>query len=220
MSKKFTVACISFASLVAIAVPALATASPVATDTEPPNTAVAVTVGSKVLMTNTSTWVLTINSGGKLECSKFSQTGTVTENSGSAFRVNFETLSLQGTGSGGDCTSPLGDIKMTFPSLPWCMSTTKVGSFELRSGKCSEAARAITFTMDVTGLVNCSYTKATLNGTYTTVGTVSTFKISEEAFTGTGEGNNIFCPTSGKMDVELDMWTDIENKEGPIIWVL
>jgi hypothetical protein len=194
--KKIISICMGVIALASLMlVPSGASASPVLTDTGskvPP--------GTILRGTNTGILVWTISSGGKGECSKVVLEGAVTENSGSSVKENIEAASFEGTGSGGDCTSPLGQIKVTNPSLPWCFSTNKVGAFTIRGGECSEASRGITFTMDITGVTNCSYPKASINGTYTAEGSSTTFKVSEESFSGSGEGNGIFCPSSFKWD--------------------
>jgi hypothetical protein len=214
MHKKLMLACMAIAAFAAFVVAPAASASPVLTDVTG-----TVAVGSKIKATNVGPSFLTISSGGHVECTGVTLTGEVVKNSGTVVEGNIETANFSGTGSGGDCTSPLGDIKVTNPSLPWCISSTKAGTFSVRGGKCSEASRAITFTMDVTGLVNCSYTKASVNGTYTTVGEVTTLEVKEENFANTGEGNNIFCPTSGKLDMAMRMWTDEGGLEGHPIFI-
>jgi hypothetical protein len=216
MHKKLMLACMAIAAFAAfIAVPA-ASASPVLTDVTTEHNNQIDTVGlKKTKSTNIGFLRFTISSGGSIECSKAEEEGEVIENSGLSIKMNITAATFEGTGSGGDCTSPLGDIKVTNSSLPWCFSSTKAGSFSVRGGKCTEASRAITFTLDVTGIVNCSYVKASVNGTYTTVGNESTLKISEENFVNTGEGNNIFCPTSGKIHLEKRLQT-AEKPNDPI----
>jgi hypothetical protein len=146
--------------------------------------------------TNTGILVWTF-SGNKIECSTSTMEGAVVENSGTAFKWNVTGASFSGTGTSGDCTSSLGSIKVTTPSLPWCLSSNKTAdAFEIRGGKCSEAAKSLTFSMDVTGVATCSYTKSSVAGTFTTAVEKSAFSINEQEFSGAGEGNSFLCPAT------------------------
>lgn len=146
--------------------------------------------------TNTGILVWTIPGSGKIECSTSTMEGEVTENSGSSFKWNVTGAGFSGTGASGDCTSPLGAVKVTTPSLPWCLSSKTADAFEIRGGKCSESAKSLTFSMDVTGVGTCSYSKSSVAGTFTTAVEKSAFSVEKQEFAGAGEGNSFFCPAT------------------------
>lgn len=146
--------------------------------------------------TNTGILVWTIPGSGKIECSTSTLEGAVTENSGSSFKWNVTAASFSGTGTSGDCTSPLGAIKVTTPSVPWCVSSSKsTDAFEIRGGKCSEAAKSLTFSMDVTELgISCNYEKSSVAGSFTTAVEKSAFSVEKQGFA--REGGSFLCPST------------------------
>jgi hypothetical protein len=205
MHKKLITACISLVVLGAfIVLPATAMASPVMTTSK----GVAAPVGTKYRGTTIGPTKMTINGGGVIECSAGVNSGTLTKNTGTQIEGEIETLEVSGTGSGGDCTSSLGNFKVTTNAgngVPYCMRSTKLGQLEIRGGRCSEVVRPITYLVDFTGLVSCGYERLTaITATYTTSPNDATATQSEVAFNSEA-GNSIFCPTGVKLDASMTL---------------
>jgi len=223
MSKKLTTACMALIALAAFALPAAASASPEVM--HPTGTRLG--TGTKITATQVGsgkyTATSTSGSGSVLaECSSGSMTGELTKNNGTEIEGNIESTAFSGTEAEGKCTK-LGGVKVTTAATangtPWCLRATaamNANEFQVRGGKCSEAAHGITFLMD-TGLgVNCGYERtAAIKGTFTTDTTgdaVLTLKGEGEtgiADTGfTREGTNVLCPASGTLDMSFTLEKD------------
>ncbi len=189
MHKKCVALCIGAVAVASFALaPALASAV-VLTD----QTGV---VPNGTILRGTNTGILIWTGGANIECSTSTWEGSVVENSGTSFKWNITGASFSGTGTAGDCTSALGATKVTAPSLPWCLSSSKTSDvFEIRGGKCSEGAKALTFAMDLTGTTTCTYSTSSITGTFTTGGEKSEFKTEKQPFAGEA-GNSFLCPAS------------------------
>jgi hypothetical protein len=205
MCKKILAFC---AALMALAVvPAVASASPELT--APTGTTLA--VGSKIQATNVGNTLMSLSTGGEVVCTEAKMTGTLKANSGTLVEGDIETASFNGTeGEEKLCSSPLGPVKVTTggfaTGLPWCIKTTKTShQFEVRGGKCSEPARAMTYIMDIGGIA-CPYSRAALVGTFKTHPEDALLTVSEQEFT--REGTNFFCPSSGKLNMTFTLETD------------
>jgi len=123
---------------------------------------------------------------GNVVCTTAKMTGEVTTNSGTLIEGDITTASFTGTGKEGDCTSSwTGDVKVTIPSLPWCIKSTKTAhQFEVRGGNCPEASRAMTFILDFTSGFSCRYERSNVTGSFTTHSTGDAIlTISEVTFT-------------------------------------
>ena len=154
---------------------------------------------------NVGSMKMTLPSAGTLECSSSAMTGELIQNNG-VIRGNIETVSFKGTESEERCSSPLGAMKVTVTSLPWCLSSTEVtDGLEVRGGRCSEASRALTFTLDVAGL-SCSYSRANVIGTFTTHPEDAILTVSEAEFTKTA--GSFLCPASWKLDMSFTLEHD------------
>lgn len=161
--------------------------------------------GSTVGATNNGNFTFT-TSAGNIECTLASLTGTLVANTGSLIEINIGTTEFKGTESEGRCSGPLGATAFTFPSLPWCIKTTKTSDqFEWRGGKCTEASRAVTSTLDTTLAGACSYSRSNVLGTVTTGGAQAQLTVSAVEFTKTGGGFG--CPSSTKVDATLQLET-------------
>lgn len=212
MHKKILAIC---AALVAFAaLPAMASASPHLTETG----GVAVKVGSIIKATNTGNTVMT-TSFGNIECTSATLTGSVIKNSGTEIEGEISKATFTGTGAGGTCTTSfLGNITVTPKKLPWCIKAggkLAADTFELVGAKCGSTG-SMEFTLDSSTVGECTYIKTAVNGTFTT-GEKGDLTVSQQSFTkSAGSG---FCPSSGSLDMTFDLYTEVEGKEGPHIFI-
>jgi hypothetical protein len=211
MHKKLIVACMAMAAFAAFAVTSVASASPVLT-----HEGKVVATGTKVAGTlepeTTSTFTSSL---GNVHCNEATLTGTVTSNTGTHLAGE---ITKAEWGSKGEtetkCTSWAGLVKPTPTGLPWCITSSKVATFTVRGGKCSEAAKPLSFTLDFPGFT-CGFERAAaspVNGTNTT-GTPATLKITNQAFNRV-HGSTFLCPSVGELDMAFYMYTDIEDVGG------
>jgi hypothetical protein len=196
MHKKLMMACMAIAAFAAFVIAPAASASPVLTDSGVP-----VPVGTSVEGHSTG---ITKFTGFGVECTTGNLKGTVTANTGTtiAGEVAAGAATFTGTGTNGDCTSPLGSIGVKLVSKLCFDTVSKTDNVTITG--CG--ANPITFTLTITGSVPCSYKAATVTGTFVTNGP-ATINISEQEATGEGEGNSFICPTSGKLDMDFDLYT-------------
>jgi hypothetical protein len=176
--------------------------------------------------------VLDAGIAGKVQCTGATLTGELTSNTGTHIAGNITTAEFAGTVGGtttGHCSgnAALGEKITPTPnhtnnpchtptggtphcSLPWCVTAnTPDDKFTVRGGKCSEAARPLTFTLH--GNIECKYEKASVTGTYTThpaTDAVLTITNQEFARNTTSSG---FCPAIGKPSMPFALET--ETKE-------
>jgi hypothetical protein len=204
MAKKILAIC---AAVVAFAVvPAVASASPELVYNEGGAT---VGVGEEV----TGFGSLEFASGlSTVRCNESHMTGTVATNTGTHVSGNITSASFKN--SGGHCTTNIFGVSVepTAEALPWCLTSSVLGTWSLRGGGCGEKARSLAFTQDVyvgTGLVGtCTYEKAEVTGTYNTsssplvatVGKSMTFTRTSV----TGEGAN-YCGETGTLTGSLTL---------------
>lgn len=134
------------------ALPATASASPVLTEN-----GAFVPVGATVQATSIGLPIVTA-SPVNYECKKSTMHGNVARNSGTRVEVEFSSFSLS------SCTSLFGGLSLEASNLPWCWKTTEAAdSFELRGGKCSEAAKPLTVFVN-----GCPATRTAITGTFKT----------------------------------------------------
>ena len=202
MYKRVILAGAALAAFAAFAVaPAIASASPVLTYP----TGTVMPINTKIRAHNVGNTKMTLPGGGAVECSNSAMTGELIQNNG-VIKGNIETASFKGTESEERCSSPLGATKVTVTSLPFCLSSTEVtNGFEVRGGLCSEASRALVFTLDVAGL-SCTYSKASASGTFTTHPEDAILTVSEVEFA--KSGGSFLCPASGKLDMSFTLEHD------------
>jgi hypothetical protein len=204
------------ALLTAAAVPSGSSASPVLT--HPTGTSLA--TGAKVTITNIGITRFKDSGGVTIfECITALTTGPVVSNSGTLFGINIETASTTGTGEEGRCTASFGNVKYTTGvegGLPWCLTGKSEDKFEIRGGKCTEAARPLKVTLDSTGAGECKYKKSTGElGTFTTDGTGdAVLTIVGQEFT--KEAGSLFCPSSYKVEAAMTMETDTSASADPL----
>lgn len=221
---KYIRACIVIAALAAIfVVPSIASAGPILT--APTGT---VYSGTYIEAENVGVFKMTLHGGGSIECQTAFLTGDLTSNANGHISGDIETAEIRGRTNQPNphefntCDSPLGTITVTpnhssnpkhneIPSLPWCLTANNnLDEFTVRGGLCTEAARALAFQLH-TSVGTCSYSKASVTGTYTTHPSDAVLSMSEQTFTkSTG---SIFCPSGGLIDMSLTLRTDDEKTE-------
>jgi hypothetical protein len=201
MHKKIITACAALVALAAFVAPAVASASPVLTDSEG-----TVPAGAKLTATNTGNTVMT-TALGKIECTKAELTADVHRNSSNIIEATITTASFTGTESENRCSGPIGAVKVTPKKLDWCMTAKAVPADTaiLKSGACTTAGGAMEFTLTSALTGECTYTKAEVVATFAT-GVGGDLTVSEQEFTKSAGGG--FCPGSGKLDMTFDLYTD------------
>lgn len=226
MSKKLITACMALAAFAAFVVmPAAASASPRLCETTVNGECHNVGTGVKIRAHNVGVAKMFLSTGGTVECSNDSLTGTLTKNNGTEVEGTIETASYKGTESEERCVSSLGPTKVTTNvgnGTPWCVKALPGAAMEaqVRGNSCANAARSITFVFDVAGL-ECKYERSTttgpVKGTYTTdtapESTDAQIHIPRSA---TGSKfvlhvSNIFCPASGELEQTFTLETDVEG---------
>lgn len=224
MHKKSITTCLAMAAVAVFAMPAIASAaiSPALTD----STGALVPAGTKVKATNIGNTLFTSDpSGPTVTCTSAILTGEITKNKGNgeAIEGNIESASFTGTSGpeAKECSSSLGAVNVTTAvsnGTPWCVKALPGAGdvLNVRGGKCTEKARAITFILDVTtifGTVECAYERTTktgpVTGTYTTQpadarGTIAGGANSTFAGENTNPGT---CPENGTLDMEFELQT-------------
>jgi len=214
MSKKLIIACLAVFALAAFAFPALASAANSPEVTHPTGTRLA--TGKLIDAHNVGNITLVSPSNGEVltTCTSSTFTGELTKNDGSNVEGNIEASTFTGTGASGACTGIFGnftvDTNIGTNGTPWCMrstSTMNEDEFQIRGGKCSVEAHAITFVLTGPGF-NCRYSRTNaLVGTGTT-DTTGDAIVSFAAGTGTEftteATSGILCPSAGRL---VGSWT-------------
>jgi hypothetical protein len=195
-------------------------------------------VGETILFNGAGTEELT-------KCTSAIMTGYLTKNTGGATGTvegTIHTATFSGTGGAhsgmNECTGVAGsfgnltvttngggvDENTVASGTPYCLkanNTMAANEFQVRGGKCSEAARAITFNFDTTLAGECKYSRAAaepIKGTYTTHTTgdailsVSPAVPANTKFTAEA-GNSILCPASTTLKLSLTLVTETETAE-------
>jgi hypothetical protein len=207
MHRKLRAACVPLCAFAALIIlPAVASGSPVMTTSK----GAIAPVGTKYKGTTIGPTRMTAGGGVVLECSAGVNSGVLTKNTGTQIEGEIETLEVSGTGPGGDCTSSLGNFKVTTNvgnGVPYCMSATKGSdTLSIRGGSCSSAARPITYLVDMTSLgISCGYERTTaITASFTTSPSDATATQSEVEFKSEA-GNSFFCPTGVKLDAAMTL---------------
>jgi len=177
-----------------------------------------VKAGSEITATNVGNTVLT-SSAGPVECAVSKMHGTVTKNEAGAIEGDISTATFEGATAGSKCTGSFGATGVKVTSLPWCVKQSKTtGTYELRGGTCSEAAKPLTFTLETSFFGNCNYERTTpVTGKMTnnSVGGVTSAHLNAEKVVFTRTSG--FCPAAG----ELDMTYKLETSNGTALqWEL
>ena len=213
MSKKLIAALMALAAFAAFAVSATS-ASALPVITHPTGTVLA--TGTNLLGTNIGETKFT-SSTLSTKCPTATLTGPLKKNStAEGFEGEVTSATFSGTGKESDCTAEgsffTGSARPTpeiAEGLPWCPKSGATGdTFEIKGGACGTPCAKIKFGLDLTGLVTCTYEKASLTGTFVTdtSGQDLTGKINEgQAWTlVSGFG----CPSGPTLDMEFTEETD------------
>ena len=203
MFKKLMMACMAIAAFAAFVIAPAASASPVLTHE---GTAVAVHPATETCEKNPSGCIEGKNTEETLftgafnvHCNTAVLKGWVTQNNGSQIKGTIPVGNASFTSSGGDCTSALGATKVTVTS-ELCIETV-VGSDNATTTGCGSN---VVFDLEVTGTGNCKYSTASVSGTFKT-NAGATINISEQEAKKVEGG--FFCPSSGKLDMDFDLYT-------------
>lgn len=236
MNKTIQQACIALAIFVAVFVaPSPASASPELTSPTGTRAPVGTLLqGTNVEHGETSKVLKMTTSVGTFECAEATLTGELTSNQEAHVAGNVTTTEFRGTpaaptsphcaGPGGLGTITITPSHITNPShngvssLPWCITADAVADqFTVRGGKCSEAARNLTFILHSTTIGPCTYQKTSVTGTYTTHPAAAVLTIQSQKFTKiTGSP---FCPSEGSLDMAFTLETDPEGKAGQDVYI-
>ncbi len=176
MHKRLIMACMAITAFAAFVVAPAASASPVLT--HPTGTAYCPNggTGSTCLVTGTNigNWEF-MNGLGTFVCNSVTMTGNVTTNKENHIQIDITEAHFTGTGAGGDCTSPIGDFKLTTTvgnGVPYCLTAGGLlgaDKFTARGNSCDKAQRSITFVLDFTNGPTCYYDRTTVvEGTFQT----------------------------------------------------
>lgn len=219
MSKKLMTGLLALVALAALALPAVASASPEIGETNngvweklAPNATITATNVGETLMTNSSGSVLT-------RCTKADLHGTLLENSGTVVQGEISSATFTGTGSESRCTATFGNSIVTpnviaggvAHGLPWCLradSTMEPDEMQVTGGACG-SARDIRFILDVFGGTECEYQRTTsIPGTFTTDinGKDLEGTITKQKFTRI-RGSSLVCPSEGFLDMTFTLET-------------
>lgn len=183
--------------------------------------------GSKLRATNVGSQKFTSSTGESLyECTSNQWTGTVTKNSGTSIEADIETASISGTGASSSCTTSFGNTRWTLSpftnGLPWCFrATPEMASdeFQIRGGKCTEAARPIRYLWESVSEfeVGCEYERSSatpIAATYKTHPEDAKLEISGSEFTKVAGA--VSCPTSFTFDGTFTFERDNTSEAAPL----
>jgi len=215
MSKKLIAACMAIAAFAALAMASTASAAPVLTHPTGKVLGAATLLNTNVGETKFISPSLTV------ACTTARLTGPLKNNStAGGFEGEVTSATFNGTGTGGDCTSTgsffTGSVGVTTNTgtngTPYCIKNTLGDNLEIRGGACTSATRPIRFALDLTGLVTCTYERAT--------GIAGTFKTHPEEATGSVNSSQPFtlvsgfaCPSTGELSMTFTLETDSEIAE-------
>lgn len=201
MHKKLMMACMAIAAFAAFVVAPAASASPILTDEGQP-----LAVGTSITGKNTGETRFT--GGFEVKCSVAHFTGTL-KSAGTPIKGEIPVggANFTGTGAGGTCTSALGNTTVNVTSKI-CLETVAATDNVNVSG----CGGVITFDLTAAG-ITCKYSTASLTGTYIT-NAEATVNLSEQPAT---EENHelFFCPDTGKIDMDIDLYTTGATPGGP-----
>jgi len=203
MHKKIVIACIVFAAFAAFVVAPTASAT-VLTEPTKGGPKHIVSVGASITATATETKFTAGSS--TVTCSHAHMTGQVTTNNGTvAAVIPADNGVFTGTATGGDCTSTnLGPVKPTVNStLCLHVSNSDLGTITGCDGA------VVTFTLFVTNLgLACKYQTGSVSWGVTTESQGQDAKVNVfEQPVIRESGQNIFCPSEGKLDMEFVLTT-------------
>ncbi|MGN6588627.1 MAG: hypothetical protein ACTHKT_14335 [Solirubrobacterales bacterium] len=202
MRKKLIIVCMAITAFAAFVIAPAASAA-VLTES-----GVTVPKGEKVIITSTDVRFTLATS---VECGITHLTSTVMSNGG--VQITSEgavgDATFEGTGSGGDCTSGAGDVKVTVTNrLCWTTLSSDIVSI-------NGCGNNIVLDYFFTSLgLHCKYTLAQFKGTFSTNTSPAPAAVSEQPYKRT-EGE-FLCPEEGKLDMTFNLYTDNLPTETPL----
>jgi hypothetical protein len=208
MHKKLMMACVAIAAFAAFVIAPAASASPVLTENGVavpvhPNAAKTCAEEATGCITGKNTGETKFTGSINVNCSNADLSGPLTKNNGTEIvgEIPVGGASFTGTATGGDCTST---GLFTAPAAvavtsKLCLATVNKSDNVTVTG----CGSSVKFTLTLTGLGPCEYATPTVLGTYTTG--EATVNINEQVATLQNTGS--FCPTSGKLDMDFDLYT-------------
>jgi hypothetical protein len=219
---KILKACIALAAFAALAVlPATASAVNTTTVVDANHVTLAPTHASPIPIVGTDnhgTFTRLTGAGGNtlISCTTNEITGNLETNTHTAVEGTITTATFKGkTGVGPvhttHCTGETGD-SLVNPNpatngLPWCLQIKSIEpteQFTVRGNSCTNAARPIRFTVQITtflGTVHCEYQAASVTGKYTNI-TTPELKVEKAKFT---EVTATICPDEAFLDMRMQV---------------
>lgn len=232
MIKKLLMACGALVAFAALALPAVASATPVLTEN-----GAAVAVGKKITGTQVGTSKMTTTDGTRtqLECSTGVMTGELTKNNGTEIEGKITSALFGGTGAQAtgepkpECTGETGFGNTSITAVvsekaPWCLRSINppANEFTVSGGACPGGGN-IKFIMATTLVGNCEFeSTGHLVGTFTTSSSAVLTLSNTTHGNNTGEGStngfkriagSVFCPSSGSLDMSFTLETDSPTVE-------
>jgi hypothetical protein len=198
MTRKLILALVGLVVLGATSGPA-ASASPHLTEG-----GTALTAGAGLSATNVGNVVRTTPFG-DFTCTGSTLQMKVIANTGTTIEAEIESATFTGPESEERC-SGLGAESVTAENLPWCLKaggTLAADTFEIRGGKCSEAAKPLKWaTRNPFG--ECTFNAPKMMGTFTTGGTQAHLTIFKQEAT---RGFGMTCISAFRWDVTYSLET-------------
>jgi hypothetical protein len=223
MSKKLMTGLLALVAFAAMALPAVASASPEIGETSG-GVFTKLATGVAIRGTNVGETLMTDASGNVLvRCTTAQMDGTLSKNSGTEIEGTINTATFTGTGTGGACTGFFGSNATITTNVgngtPWCLSVggkLAADTFSLRGNSCANASRSITFVLD-TSFGQCKYERTSaVTGTIVTdvSGQEATATATKQEFPAEA-GNPFGCPSVGN----LDMTFKLETTNGTALYI-
>ena len=227
MSKKLMTGLLALVALAAMALPAVASASPQIGETTTGNVFDPLTPPVAIRGTNVGETLMTdINGNVLLRCTSAQMDGTLNKNNGTEIEGTINTATFAGTGTNGACTGTFGSNAEVTTNVgngvPWCLKAGgKLASdeFQLRGNSCANTSRSITFVLD-TIFGACKYERSgAVSGTFITdlkglPEEDAKLTASKQEFPAEA-GNPFGCPSAGY----LDMTFTLETTDGTTLWI-
>jgi hypothetical protein len=216
MSKKLILACMALIAFAAMALPAIASATPRLCET---NGSVCETLATGVKIRAHNVGPINFTSGGTTlyECSTATLTGTLTQNTAEGVKWDVETAEITGAEAGGKCKSGFGGPTSFDTNIgngvPWCMTASgATDTVSVRGNSCTAEVRSITFVLTTTNIGTCKYSRAAaFSGSITTHTSSSEDAVLTLAPAGTEftkEEGSILCPASAGLEMKFTLTTD------------
>jgi hypothetical protein len=225
MAKKAFVTSMALIAAAAMALPAVASASPEIGETSG-GSFTKLATGVAIRGTNVGEMVMTDANGNVfVRCPTAQMDGTLNTNAGTRIEVTIESTSFGGTGTGGSCTGFFGSVAVwtSAPAggsgTPYCLSAggkLAADTFAQRGNSCANPSRSITLVLD-TSFGQCKYERTVaVSGTFTTdaSGQEASLSTTKQEFPAEA-GNPFGCPGAWY----LDMTYRLETADGTALYI-